>query len=274
MLNEPRVVLWVGVGDEFDEARTALSDDVVREVRTVDSAATAREQLRDRDDVGCLVAAHQLPDGSGVEPCRSLREAGDETPFVLAIEPGATDAEMYQGKPTFAQEALEDDMHVIEASGATLTVDLPEGTRIHAADSTLRPVFENLFKNAITNAGPDVSITVGATDRGGFYVADDGPGIPVEEREAILESGYTTSEEGSGKGLHIVAETVDDNDWDLAVTESADGGARFEVNNCLMVQSEPTLPTGGGIELTEQEVVGELDEQVQHTQTAGDPIGE
>jgi len=48
----------------------------------------------------------------------------------------------------------------------------------------LRQVFENLFRNAVEHAGPAVTVRVGLLDdRRGFFVADDGPGIPEDERD-------------------------------------------------------------------------------------------
>lgn len=72
-----------------------------------------------------------------------------------------------------------------------------------------------------------MTVHVGETD-GGFYVADDGSGIPPEEREAVFERGYTTSEEGTGLGLSIVDEIARAHGWEAVVTESRSGGARFE----------------------------------------------
>jgi PAS domain S-box-containing protein len=94
--------------------------------------------------------------------------------------------------------------------------------------SRLHQLFENLFRNAIEHGGEDVTVTVGELDDG-FYVADDGPGIPPGEREQVFESGYTTSEEGTGFGLRIVQQVVEAHNWSIEVTESADGGARFEI---------------------------------------------
>jgi len=66
-------------------------------------------------------------------------------------------------------------------------------------------------------------------DGDGFYVADDGPGIPATEREQIFERGYTTSDTGTGFGLAIVREIVDAHGWTISATESDAGGARFDV---------------------------------------------
>ena len=110
---------------------------------------------------------------------------------------------------------------------ATLSVRID---RTIAADrDRLRQLFENLLRNSVEHAGPDVTITIGELDDGGgFYVADDGPGIPADERERVFEMGYTTSESGTGFGLRIVKQVAEAHGWDVRVTEGADGGARFE----------------------------------------------
>ena len=44
-----------------------------------------------------------------------------------------------------------------------------------------------------------------------------------------IESGYSTSDDGTGYGLAIIEEVVEAHDWSVAVGESAHGGARFEI---------------------------------------------
>ena len=91
-------------------------------------------------------------------------------------------------------------------------------------------VFENLFRNATVHNRAPVTVAVGPlADRPGFYVADDGVGIPPERVDDVFEYGYSTAEEGTGVGLTIVGEFVDAHGWELAVTEAEDGGARFEI---------------------------------------------
>ncbi|RKS81174.1 PAS/PAC sensor signal transduction histidine kinase [Haloarcula quadrata] len=93
-------------------------------------------------------------------------------------------------------------------------------------DARLKHLFENLFRNAVTH-GQASTIRVGPLDSG-FYVADDGVGIPEKERNSIFDNGYTTSADGTGLGLTIVEEIASAHDWDVSVTESGTGGARFE----------------------------------------------
>jgi len=79
------------------------------------------------------------------------------------------------------------------------------------------------------------SITVGSLPDG-FYVADDGPGIPAEERDRIFDADYSTSEGTTRFGLDIVSEICDAHGWTVVATESEDGGARFEITGVEVVE--------------------------------------
>lgn len=189
--------------------------------------------------------------------------------------------------------------NVLHTDAATLENEVPESARTYVAKQTMRPIFENLFKNAVehgsaspvsrtqqddgrpasssepsvadapedavTHGGDDVTVRVGILDDG-FYVEDTGPGIPESERETVLEAGYTTSSGGSGMGLSIVADVCVQQGWDLAIEESPEGGARFEIRNCPLVP-DPTTDdrsdigpdTDAPLELTETTTVGTLE---------------
>jgi signal transduction histidine kinase len=71
-------------------------------------------------------------------------------------------------------------------------------------------------------------VTVGDLD-GGFYVEDDGPGVPEDDRESVFTAGYSTADDGTGFGLSIVKQVTDAHGWSIALTESGAGGARFEI---------------------------------------------
>jgi len=151
----------------------------------------------------------------------------------------------------------------VAAPASELHVDV-SGTA--AADpGRLTQLFENLFRNSVehgstgsrtesddsvehgstgnrTESGDNVehgaasgrptsdgvTITVGRVGDG-LYVADDGPGIPEDERDDVFEAGYSTNADGTGFGLEIVREIVDAHGWTVEVTESEAGGARFEI---------------------------------------------
>jgi signal transduction histidine kinase len=106
-------------------------------------------------------------------------------------------------------------------------VDVPRDGTIHADESRLRSILENLFRNAREHAGDDPTVTVGLVEDG-FFVADDGPGIPEDKRDQVFEYGHTDSEDGTGLGLSIVETMADSHGWSVTATESESGGARFE----------------------------------------------
>jgi PAS domain S-box-containing protein len=122
-------------------------------------------------------------------------------------------------------EVARDAWATVDAPDATLeTVD---GFEIEADPERLRTVFENLLGNAVRHGGETVTVRVGPLDGRGFYVEDDGEGIPADERDGIFEYGYTTEEGGSGFGLSIVSTVAEAHGWDVSAEESPEGGARF-----------------------------------------------
>jgi len=113
---------------------------------------------------------------------------------------------------------------------AEAALELDWDYRVGGDPDRLRRVFENLFRNAVEHGGADVTVTVGTLEEtGGFYVADDGPGIPEDSRDSVFDHGVSTEEDGTGYGLAIVREIAEAHGWTVELVESDDGtGARFE----------------------------------------------
>jgi PAS domain S-box-containing protein len=132
----------------------------------------------------------------------------------------------------------------VETPDAAL--DVTAATTMAGDRQRLLQVFENLFRNsvehgstssrpeagdAVDHGGNDVTIRVGDL-ADGFYVEDDGPGIPEDSREKVFEKGYTTAEDGTGFGLSLVEAAIEAHGWTITVGESEhadNGGARFEI---------------------------------------------
>ncbi len=110
---------------------------------------------------------------------------------------------------------------------ATVENEVDGSTDVDADHHRVLQMMENLFVNAVDHAGPDCRVTVGEIENG-FYVEDDGPGVPADETEEVFEAGYTTSEEGTGFGLSIVREIAEAHGWKVELMQADDGGARFE----------------------------------------------
>lgn len=152
-------------------------------------------------------------------------------------------------EPVALERAAETAWQNVETNEATLSCD-GGADRFLADSDRLASLLENLFRNAVEHGstsprsqapedavehgGTNVEIRVGTidcTEDTGFYVADDGPGIPPEERDDVFEHGYSNSQNGTGLGLVIVDGIVDAHDWSITVTESEMGGARFEITD-------------------------------------------
>jgi signal transduction histidine kinase len=117
---------------------------------------------------------------------------------------------------------------------------------IAGEEGHVQQLLENLFANSVdhgvTSGRPDdnrdgdaagVTVSVGPIVEDGrqvgFYVADDGRGIPESDRASVFEAGYSTADDGTGFGLSIVEQVAKSHGWSVAVTDSESGGARFEV---------------------------------------------
>jgi PAS domain S-box-containing protein len=148
----------------------------------------------------------------------------------------------------------------VDTEAASLTV---ESRAVVMADpGRLQRLLENLFANAVTHAGPTVHVRVGDVEpvgddaargtlvgvaakrgdghaSGGFAVSDDGPGIPAEDRERVFEYGTSSAAERTGFGLAIVRRVAEAHGWTVGVTESDDGGARFEFRGVRTLDGRP-----------------------------------
>lgn len=101
-----------------------------------------------------------------------------------------------------------------------------EDTAIHASRPNLVRLLSKLIENSIQHNEKQVKIEAGPMEDG-FYYEDNGKGMQDEDKSKILERGYT-SEGGQGIGLYVVKRIVDAHEWHMEMTESSEGGARFE----------------------------------------------
>ncbi|WP_327053456.1 PAS domain S-box protein [Halomicrococcus gelatinilyticus] len=158
-------------------------------------------------------------------------------------------------EPVELEPVVQQAWATVETEEASLVVE--DSVDVEADEGRLRELFENLFRNAVEHAGPAPTVRVGRlaasgaerrskpanadggssesdgsdqrTDRTGFYVADDGPGIPPEQRDTVFEHGHTTAADGSGLGLSIVKGIAEAHGWTVDVCEGERGGACFEI---------------------------------------------
>jgi len=97
------------------------------------------------------------------------------------------------------------------------------------ADKTLfKHLLENLFRNAVTHGGNNVTVQIGKTNNT-VYIEDNGTGFEDKDGANIFTKGYTTSDDGTGIGLAIVSRIINAHGWKIEAKKSNSGGARFEI---------------------------------------------
>ncbi|WP_316782713.1 HAMP domain-containing sensor histidine kinase [Pedobacter frigiditerrae] len=102
----------------------------------------------------------------------------------------------------------------------------------------LSSVVTNLVENAVKYSGPCAEIAVSLCQNDGkpfLTVSDKGPGIPDDEKMLIFDKFYRVGDEnvrkskGTGLGLFIVKEVLQNHDADISVKDNTPQGAIFEV---------------------------------------------
>jgi PAS domain S-box-containing protein len=201
-------------------------------------------QKNERLDEFASVVSHDLRNPLSVAKTRlEISRAGDDDEHLAAVADALGRMERLiddllalarQGRDIEATETVSLDAVVDGAWASVTTADATLVNRIDLrvrGDRTrLEQAFQNLFRNAVQHAGDEATVEAGPlADGTGFYVADDGPGIPTAERERVFEPGFSTRHEGTGFGLNIVREVFRAHGWTVTATGGEHGGARFEV---------------------------------------------
>jgi len=124
-----------------------------------------------------------------------------------------------------------------QADQAWSTVSTADASLVIETDAVVtadprqvRRLFENLFRNSVEHGGSAVTVRIETTNDG-FYIADDGAGIPASDREKVFDDGVTYDSDGTGYGLAIVRSIVEGHNWSIEATASESGGARFNITN-------------------------------------------
>jgi signal transduction histidine kinase len=122
------------------------------------------------------------------------------------------------------------------APGISIGLSVPPGTATTGNPEDLSRMFRNLLDNAIRYARHRVLITAAARPEGIVVeIADDGPGIPEEERERVfgrfvrLDASREQASGSAGLGLAIAREIATAHGATIVLTEAPGGGTRAVV---------------------------------------------
>lgn len=115
--------------------------------------------------------------------------------------------------------------------GVEILLEADHAVRAQVDPERLRRALLNLIQNAIQAAPPNrgrVRVVIRQhKDAIELSVEDNGPGVPVEQRDEIFAPFFTTRQKGTGLGLPLVKKAVVAHGGQISVGASEDGGARF-----------------------------------------------
>lgn len=137
---------------------------------------------------------------------------------------------------------LEEELSKLRDRHGSVAVEqsIPDDEVTVLADDLLKRAFSNLLSNAVEhNDSPDPTVTVSVeTDESGVTVdiADNGPGVPPQERDVLFES--RTARTDHGFGLTIVARLADRYGGTVELVETGADGTTFRLWLPLAAASE------------------------------------
>ena len=165
----------------------------------------------------------------------------------------------FRKEPLLLRPLVEETVRFLKGQiphGVSVEVAMPAEITLPGDRQRLQQVFLNLVKNAAEAVPPESGRVVVSARRvpagaapqtdaalvvhgGGLpggdvveiEVSDNGPGIPPEIRKKIFDPFFTTKDvgKGSGLGLFVVYEIIDEHDGSIAVGGDPDGGTRFTI---------------------------------------------
>jgi PAS domain S-box-containing protein len=212
--------------ERLDEFASIVSHDLQNPLNVATGNLALAREDHDDEHLEKVATAHDRMQGL-IEDLLALAQTGADDRDREAVD-----------VPTVVEECWT----LVENRGATLEVETDR--TIRARRNRLQQLLENLLANAVQHGSTDppvpsaregsvdnddtLTVTVGDVEDG-LYVADDGTGIPEDERDRLFEFGVSNTDGGTGFGLHIVETIAESHGWEVDCCESADGGTRFEI---------------------------------------------
>jgi two-component system nitrogen regulation sensor histidine kinase NtrY len=162
-----------------------------------------------------------------VEGLKQLVDEFSRFARMPALQPRATDiGRLIEGVVVLYRES-----HPGLAIKASFSPDMPP---IEVDPDQIKRGVLNLVDNAVEAVGGTGAVTVETiwlpeSRRARIVVADDGPGIPSEDKERLFLPYFSTKAGGTGLGLPIVHQIVTDHGGTIWVEDAVPQGTRFVV---------------------------------------------
>ena len=204
--------------------------DASHELRTPLTSVLANLELLEEE----LTGEQREAAASALRSSRRMRRLVADLLLLARADAGRKAPHM----PVDLSEVVTDAASELEpvAGDHEISIDAPAGARVDGARDELHRLVLNLMENALRHTDPGTAVEATVERRNGevvLAVEDDGPGIPIEQREKVFERFYRGSGEysgSSGLGLSIVRAVADSHGGTVQLEEPLDGrGARFVV---------------------------------------------
>jgi signal transduction histidine kinase len=187
-----------------------VSSDIAHDLRTPLTRLRQRLELARRRE-STAAGLHDALDGA-IRDVDVILETFSALLRIAQIEVGSRRSGFTSvALSTLLNGLIEAYQPVVEENGQTLIGQVDAGSSVHGDPELLTQLFANLIENAITHSPAGTRISVAARSSGGEVVAtvaDDGPGIPAELRQKVLQRFYrmeaSRTTPGSGLGLSLV----------------------------------------------------------------------
>lgn len=215
------------------DAQRAFVADAAHELRTPLTALQLQTQLVERadSDENRRAAIGDLKDGlqRATHTVQQMLTLARQEPG--AVEPVRTDVGLAQ----LLRESVGDHASLAAARNIDLGVaQADESATVVGDRSALKILLANLIGNALRYVpeGGRVDVGCGIRDDGAYLeVADNGPGIPVEERERVFDRFYRRGGgSGAGLGLAIVRTIAQRHGATVRLLDSEAGGLLVRVD--------------------------------------------
>ncbi|MFJ8280347.1 sensor histidine kinase [Streptomyces griseoviridis] len=224
-------------------------DEVARLARTTNETLTALETSVERQRRFVADASHELR--SPIASLRTQLEVGEAHPELLDV-PGAVEdtvrlqrlaadllllARLDAGERPADTPVDLGELALDQSAGrAGVTVSAADAVTVSGSRGQLARVLANLLDNAARHARAEITVTVRREgDVAVLAVADDGDGVPEDERERIFErfvrrdDARSRDDGGAGLGLAIARDVAARHGGTLTVRQAPAGGALFEL---------------------------------------------
>lgn len=113
-----------------------------------------------------------------------------------------------------------------------VSLEVADQARVPMEQGALLELLGNLLENAYRLCLGQVRVRLHeAPGQLALWIEDDGPGVPLDQRERILERGERLDRQhpGQGIGLAVVKDIIDSYDAELSLGDSELGGAAFRI---------------------------------------------